>query len=108
MDQKIAFVERRNVQKWFENKFKNLVFLELRKKKVEDVNGFLIKEAILYRDTSFDNFITLIHSQDIKMAFKYMVVRPETPNEKFNNHGSGFRAYQDVMDELYNYKVSLL
>ncbi|GAH41003.1 unnamed protein product, partial [marine sediment metagenome] len=76
--------------------------------KIDDVDGFLIQNAFLYRDTSFENLITLIHTQEIKMTFRLMLIQPESPNEKFNNRGSGFRAPQSVMSKLYSNKEKLL
>ena len=107
-ERQIALVKRADVQNWFINKFKNLVIVEVKKEKVDEVDGFLIQNAFLYRDTSFENFIAHIHTQEIKMAFKLMLIQPGTPNEKFNTRGSGFRASQSVMSKLYSHKEKLL
>ena len=107
-ERQIALAERVDVQKWFNSKFKNLVIVEVKKEKINEVDGFLIQNVFLYRDTSFENFITLIHTQEIKLTFKLMLIQPGTPNEKFNNHGSGFRAPQSVMSKLYSNKEKLL
>ena len=107
-ERQIALALRVDVQKWFKNKFKNLVIIEVRKEKINEVDGFLIQNAFLYSDTCFENFITLIHTQEINMTFKLMLIQPETPNEKFNNRGSGFRTPQSVISKLYSDKVKLL
>ena len=107
-DRQIALAERADVQKWFKNKFKNLVIVEVKKEKIDEVDGFLIQNAFLYKDTSFENLITFIHTQEINLTFRLMLIQPGTPNEKFNNRGSGFRASQSVMSKLYSYKEKLL
>ena len=107
-ERQITLAKRATVRKWFKIKFKNLVIVEVKKEKINNVDGFLIQNAFLYRDTSFENLITLIHTQEIKLAFKLMIIQPGTPNERFNNRGSGFRAPQSVMSKLYSYKEKLL
>ena len=104
----IASVERRNLITWFNQKFKNLVIVKAKSQKRENLNVFIIESAILLENTSFEQFIKLIHSNEIKLSFKLMLILPKTPEEKFNNRGSGFRASYNTLEKLYTTRQNLL
>jgi len=98
----LATVNRNSLEKWFNQKFRNLVLIFTDTSKIDDKNGFVIKSANLLEDTSFSRFIKLIHKGEIKLSFKMMLILPKTPEEKFNNKGVGFRASYKTITKLYN------
>ena len=98
----IAEVERNDLEKWFNQKFKNLVLISTEAINIGEKHGFVIKKANLLEITSFSNFIRLIHSNDIRLSFKMMLILPKTLDEKFNNRGVGFRATYQSLTKLYN------
>ena len=98
----IAEVDRSDLEKWFDQKFRNLVLISTEAVKIGEKHGFVIKKANLLESTSFSNFIRLIHSNDIKLSFKMMLILPKTLVEKFNNRGIGFRATYQALTKLYN------
>ncbi len=75
--------------------------IDVKPKKDDSRFGFVIENATLLENTSFTNFIKLIHLNEIKLSFKLMIVQPNTPYEKFNNKGSGFRTTQRTIKKLY-------
>ena len=97
----IAEVERNDLEKWYNQKFRNLVLISTEAIKRGEKHGFVIKRANLLENTSFSNFIRLIHLNEIKLSFKMMLILPKTLDEKFNNRGVGFRATYQALTKLY-------
>lgn len=104
----IATINRKNLKKWFGDKFKNLVLVRVKPLKKNNRYGFIIKTAILLEKTSFQNFIKLIRSNQIILTFRLMLIQPNTPNEQFNNRGSGFRATESILLKLYESQKRIL
>lgn len=104
----IAVQNREKIEKWFNEKFKKLVLIKVKSKKVDNNYGFIIENATLLENTSFQNFIKLIHVNEIKLSFKLMIIQPNTQYEKLNRRGTGFRATQRTLIKLYQSHKSIL
>lgn len=98
----IAEVERNDLENWFNQKFRKLVLISTDAINIGKKHGFVIKSANLFDNTSFSNFIRIIHLNEINLSFKMMLVLPKTADEKFNNRGVGFRATYKAITKLYN------
>ena len=88
-------------QNRYNQKFRNLVLISTEAIKRGEKHGFVIKRANLLENTSFSNFIRLIHLNEINLSFKMMLILPKTLDEKFNNRGVGFRATYRALTKLY-------
>ena len=79
----IGTVQNSDLKSWFEKKLKNLIIIGVKSLKVENKQGFVIKNAVLLENSSFPKFLNLITSNSINLAFRLRIFNPNKSNEEF-------------------------
>ena len=85
-------------------KFGSLVYVLAKSKKVDGVEYFNYHTAYLYTGVSFEMFLNLIKSGEVKFDFKIGNLENGNPRDR----GSIFRCDSDVFTKLYKTKEKIL
>jgi len=99
---KLAKSSINKLKQHFSNKMKKLVLVETKNESRERKQFFTVKSAMLYENTSFEQFLFAIKNNLIEMSFALMLIEPGTENENFNNKSSTLEISSTKLNCIYN------